>query len=346
MKNKGKPFALSSPIKSEASMKSPKGAYAASRAFHYKFSAGYLDGAAQLAQWLSVGLAARRGEEPADFLRKNGITPYYVHESSWRESARPLDLILWPVPALPWVVEEAREKIYFLEKILKKRMVPSFSQIMLFRHFPHQYAFLKARGLPMVPAFITYDYDEACRYVQEAEMPLLCRREQELQFIREEVLLTRREAKKMVFDAFRLGIPGLWPGHRDKQCIILMKAPEKEDLRGTFIYAGAYAFFGHGSRPSQADQDFEQHLWALACRVRALGLRDSIIEFRINRNSGALLLETAHPLFPGAPYVFSPRNCYSSDESPSSAEIEREFPDVEQILMEGLLRDELKNYEA
>ena len=286
-------------------------------------------------------MAIRRGDKSRPRLEKRGLVPYFVHESSWRETARELDMIFWRVPPLPWEIEEAREKIFFLEKVMGKRTVPDFSRIMLFRNFPYQYMSLKARGFPLVPVIISHDYDEAMSKAEHATGPLLFRSEQEPQAAREELLFTGREMKKKISHAFRLGVPGRWPGHRDKQCVILMNAPEKEDLRGIFTCAGPYGSFGCGSSPGAGKKNLAGQLWDLASGVRAVGgFQDCVLEFRYNQKTGRLLLETVHPLIPGMTGPLSLGDCYLFDGGKESPVTVSGIPHVEKILMERLFQDE------
>ena len=301
----------------------------------------YVEAVAPLGHSFSAGMAVRRQNGSHSLLEKKGIVPFFVHESSWREEARGLNVILWPVVSLPWEIEEAREKIFFLEKVMGKRVSPDFTRIMLFRNFPCQYMSLKAHGIPMVSVFISYDYDDALRYAEKAKAPLLFRSEQGSQAAREELLLTPREMKKKISHAFRLGVPGRWPGHRDKQHVILMSAPEEDDLRGTFWCAGLYGFFGHGSCPQEEEEGLARKLWGLACRVRTVqGFQDCILEFRYSLKNRELLLETAHPLFPGLACSVPSEACFFFHDGSGIPERTVDPPHMEKILMGRLYQAE------
>jgi hypothetical protein len=84
------------------------------------------------------------------FLKNNGIPHmiYEAHRSDWIESSEDLDLIVLRVNSDPVSLEEAREKIYFLENFLGKRCFPSSHKLWSNEDKLREYFLVKENSIP------------------------------------------------------------------------------------------------------------------------------------------------------------------------------------------------------
>ncbi|HDS03123.1 MAG TPA: hypothetical protein ENN72_05375 [Firmicutes bacterium] len=217
--------------------------------------------------------------------------PYYCHESSWRETARFFDVILWPLPRDPWAADEAVEKIYFLEKVLKKKVYPSFDQILLWENIAYQYHKLQSAGLPLIDAFISYDYDEVTQFLKSCSYPLLFKKDWSTPPQSTENIFSYKEGKRRTEQAFRLGIPGKHRGYRSKQGVFFMKGLQRGAWRDVVYVMDAGVIHQKNTERPLCDKGK-----ALLAEVSKLeGLRDYRAVFHFYPKSGDYFLEFISP---------------------------------------------------
>lgn len=169
------------------------------------------------------------------FLKNNRI-PYgflEIHSSSWLEDAREFDIVIWRPMSFPYELDEAREKIHFLQETLKKHVYPSCSEIMFYENKVLQYYVLKSHGFPIIDTFITFDYDEARDWIRDAEYPFVSKIRTGSGSYSVSLIRNRRAAGKYVEGVFRSGRPTYWPFLRQKNYVFFQRYIENDgfDLR-------------------------------------------------------------------------------------------------------------------
>ena len=159
------------------------------------------------------------------FLRSNDISYDYldIHSSSWMEDAKKFDLLIWRPMSTPWELEEAREKIYFLERHLNKLVYPSYNEVVFYENKILQYYILKEMSFPVIETFISSDYDEVLNWIEKAEYPLVSKIKTGSASMGVLLLKDKNSANKYVEKIFRSGNPTYWPFQRQKNYVFFQK---------------------------------------------------------------------------------------------------------------------------
>ncbi len=96
-----------------------------------------------------------------------------IERSDWIEKIKDASLVLWRPNLDSPYLQEAKEKIYFIDKILQKRIIPNWST---FWHYDNKRAqiYLAAfQDLRFADTFVSFSRDEALDYAASATYPLV-----------------------------------------------------------------------------------------------------------------------------------------------------------------------------
>lgn len=200
-----------------------------------------------------LGLVVDRGPAPywtrfRRFLDENSI-PYElfdVHASDWLEKAKKFDGIIWRPASSPVGLEEARRKIYVLERKLGKIIFPSFSAVQFYEDKIMQYDVLKELGFPIIETFISNDHNEALAYIQQCSYPFVDKIVTGSASVGVKRIDSEKQALKVVNHAFS---PGgrltYWPYLRQKNYVYFQKFEPNEgyDLRILVIGAQVFGYY-------------------------------------------------------------------------------------------------------
>ena len=109
------------------------------------------------------------------FLKNNEISYEFfdIRSSSWIDEAYKFDIIIWHSYSAPYTQEEAKSKIYFLEKYLRKICYPSYNELWSYEdkiRSSYLYTHLKIQSLP---TFTTNSKLDALRFITEASFPII-----------------------------------------------------------------------------------------------------------------------------------------------------------------------------
>jgi glutathione synthase/RimK-type ligase-like ATP-grasp enzyme len=193
---------------------------------------------------LYVGLVRDSGRTPyytkfERFFRNNKISYNYfdIHLSSWIKNAQKYDVIVWRPRPSPWALEEARDKIYFLERCLSKLVYPSFAEIMFYENKILQYYILKNHGFPVIETFVSYDYDEVSDWIQKAQYPFVSKINIGSASQGVTLVKNKKQARRLVENIFRMGGKTYWAFLKQKNYACFQKYMENRgfDLRVTVI---------------------------------------------------------------------------------------------------------------
>lgn len=125
------------------------------------------------------GYFARRASWPKyeRFLKNNNIhySYYDIHASEWQAEAEKFDIVIWHPQSTPDFLSEAKSKIYFLEKYLKKRCYPSFAELWSYEDKIHANYLYNLYGLPHVTTFISYSKDDARKFIYNTTFPVIAK---------------------------------------------------------------------------------------------------------------------------------------------------------------------------
>lgn len=96
-----------------------------------------------------------------------------LSREDWQNEISRYDIIVWAVSSNPARLDEARQKIYFIEKYCNKMCFPSFDSVFVYENKVLQYELFKREKLPAVPTFISCNRAEALSYIEKCEYPLV-----------------------------------------------------------------------------------------------------------------------------------------------------------------------------
>lgn len=123
------------------------------------------------------GHFARRASWPKyeRFLKNNNIcySFYDIHTSKWQYEADGYDIIIWHPKSSPDYLPEAKSKIYFLEKYLKKICFPSYEELWSYEDKVQALFLYNVFDLPAIPTFATYSRNEALEFINKTEYPVV-----------------------------------------------------------------------------------------------------------------------------------------------------------------------------
>jgi glutathione synthase/RimK-type ligase-like ATP-grasp enzyme len=160
------------------------------------------------------------------FLRSNEL-PYQlydIHRSDWLTQAEQFDVIIWRPISFPAQMEEARRKIYLLEKKLGKRCFPNYDALLLYEDKAMQYEQLRLHGFPIIPTFISHSYNEAMAAADQLSYPLVSKIITGSGSIGVELVKTPAQAKRIIRQVFSYA--GRWSGwayQRQKDYVFFQK---------------------------------------------------------------------------------------------------------------------------
>ncbi len=178
---------------------------------------------------------------------------YNLYGSNWQEEAADFDIIIYRPCSYPWSLADARDKIYFLEKVLGKKCLPSYRELKFYENKLYQYYLLKEMGAPLAPTFISTDYREVMAYVQRAEYPLVTKIRTGSGSAGVRLLKNRKQAKRLVEKIFRRGAPTYWPFLRQKNYVYFQKYIENEGFDLRVIVIDSNHIFGYYREPRGSD---------------------------------------------------------------------------------------------
>jgi glutathione synthase/RimK-type ligase-like ATP-grasp enzyme len=199
-----------------------------------------------------VGLVKDTGELPyytkfERFLKNNKIAYDYfdIHSSSWNKDAAKFNVIIWRPMSSPWSLEEAREKIYVLEKYLNKLVYPSYAEIMFYENKILQYHNLKNEGFPVIETFISFDYDEVLDWIQKAQYPFVSKINMGSASQGVTLVRNKKQAKRFAESIFRVGKATYWPFLKQKNYVYFQKYLENDGFDLRVIIVDENHIFGY-----------------------------------------------------------------------------------------------------
>ena len=170
------------------------------------------------------------------FLKNNDISYsfYDIHASSWKQEAEQFDIILWHSHSSPEIQEEAKTKVYFLEKYMNKICFPSYNELWSYENKIRDYYIFTHYGLPVVPTFISHSKADALRYIEQASFPLISKIATGSSSRGVHKLYNKKEAIKYIKSSFSAkGRKTYWPYIYQKNYVYFQKFIDdsKFDLR-------------------------------------------------------------------------------------------------------------------
>lgn len=205
----------------------------------------------------SEGYFARRASWPKyeRFLKNNGInySVYDIHASNWQTEADRYDIIIWHPQSTPDFLPEAKSKIYFLEKYLKKKCYPSFDELWSYEDKVQSYYLYDYYRLPAVPTFISYSLKEALEFANRTDYPVISKITTGSASCGVIKLNKRREAERYINSVFsKVGRRTYEPSQRQVNYVYFQKFIDSSKFDLRIIIAGN-RLFGYYRYPNKGD---------------------------------------------------------------------------------------------
>ncbi len=241
-----------------------------------------------------------------DFCKENNLRykVFNIHRSDWLEEARPCDIVLWRPSNAQHSIKEALMKIKILNDMGKKTFPPLYD-LMLYENKSMQYALLCENNLPVIPTFISHDYDESRLFIQSrGRWPLVSKIKTGSASIGVRLLKNEKEALRFLKKAFSRGIRYFWHGDRQKDYVFFQDYMDNMGYDLRIITAGE-ALFGYYRYPRKHDfrasgsglwtfTELPQDALKLAQKVKkTLGLTDCSVDFLRDKNGRLHIIEVS-----------------------------------------------------
>ena len=170
------------------------------------------------------------------FMKNNNISYsfYDIHASDWQQEAEKYDIILWQSHSSPEIQEEAKTKVYFLEKYMNKICLPSYHELWSYENKIRDYYIFTHYGIPVVPTFISNSRANALKYIEQASFPIISKIATGSSSLGVHKINNKREAIKYIKSCFSVkGRKTYWPHIRQKNYVYFQKFIDdsKFDLR-------------------------------------------------------------------------------------------------------------------
>ncbi len=178
---------------------------------------------------------------------------YDIHKSTWQEEANAYDIIIWQPRSTPDLLPEAKSKIYFLEKYLRKRCFPSFDQLWSYEDKIHASFLYNYFRLPVIPTFSTYSKSDALEYADRTEFPVISKITTGSASCGVDKLKNKKSLVRYINSIFSgIGRKTYWPFIRQINYVYFQQfiSTAKFDLR--IIVVGT-RFFGYYRFPNKGD---------------------------------------------------------------------------------------------
>jgi glutathione synthase/RimK-type ligase-like ATP-grasp enzyme len=121
----------------------------------------------------------------------------------WIERVAPYDAILWnPQYMGPFGASQFKEKVYFLEQFLGKRVCPNYRSVWHYESkFAQSYVF-ETEGVPTPATFVSFDHEEAWRIAQHETYPVVAKKSFGAASQNVRLLRSSSEARRFLDEAF------------------------------------------------------------------------------------------------------------------------------------------------
>jgi glutathione synthase/RimK-type ligase-like ATP-grasp enzyme len=126
-----------------------------------------------------------------------------IDTHDWQARIAPYEVILWRGRYMdPTLATYYKEKIYFIERHLKKVVVPGYASVWHFESKVAQSYLLEAVGVPTPRTVTTVDFDDAQRCLDQETLPIVVKQSHGAASANVVLLRTRKEAEDWLRSVF------------------------------------------------------------------------------------------------------------------------------------------------
>jgi glutathione synthase/RimK-type ligase-like ATP-grasp enzyme len=226
-----------------------------------------------------------------------------IDAHDWQARIAPYDLVIWfgheSIRSFmgPRLANHYREKIYFIEQVLDKVVMPGYASVWHFESKVAQSYLFEATGVPTPHTVATFDYDDAQCCLAEAALPIVAKQSHGASSANVRLLASRKTAERWLHSVF---FDQAWERHSESHRSRVSRAATAS-RKGWFWHKVRQKLLGDGPQAVAYWQEFVPHNPA-DLRITVIGDRYAIGFWRRNRpgdfrasGSGLLDYETAIP---------------------------------------------------
>jgi len=181
------------------------------------------------------------------FLKNNNFEYilFNINEKNWLDYVKKCDAIIYRTPSEQYSQYEAKMKIWFIENILKKKVLPNYKSLWFYEDKIAQYYILKELGLPVIDTFISFSYSEAKNYIEYCNYPFVSKLTTGSGSLGVEIVKNKREAKRIVNKIFNDGYVTGYSYFKQKDYVYFQKFLEncEYDLRVIVIGNKLFGYY-------------------------------------------------------------------------------------------------------
>lgn len=148
---------------------------------------------------------------------------FNINESNWIENVKKCDVIVYRTPSEHYDQYESKMKVWFIENILKKKVLPSYNHLWYYEDKIAQYYLLKELNLPVIDTFISFSYEESINYIKNCEYPFVSKITTGSGSLGVEIIKSRRKAERVVRKIFTTGYRTAYSYLKQKNYVYFQK---------------------------------------------------------------------------------------------------------------------------
>lgn len=173
----------------------------------------------------------------ANHCRKLGIDVKIVdfNQSDWLDQINKsnANCYLWRAWHVPWDRDNAKRKIYFIEKELKKIIFPTWDMYFSYDDKIMQNYLMILHKIPHPKTFISNSFDESIIFLKNAKLPIVSKASDGAMGVNNRLIKTRNELKKHIDQIFsKKGLKTYYKGNQQQRYVYFQEfINSKKDLR-------------------------------------------------------------------------------------------------------------------
>lgn len=129
---------------------------------------------------------------------------FEIERSDWLDEIDACDYVLWRPNLDPPFCEQAKEKIFFIERYMGKRVVPNWSTFWHYDNKRAQYYFFREHSIRVPWTFVSFSEEESTRILSEVSFPLVSKSCGGAASSGVRLLRTEKEARKEIRQVFHV----------------------------------------------------------------------------------------------------------------------------------------------
>lgn len=188
------------------------------------------------------------------FLQTNNFRYDYFNpcREDFIEEAKKYDVIIWRSLSDYYDISEARSKIYFLERVLEKKVLPNYESLWYYEDKIHQYWLLKNANFPVIKTYAGFDHEETVKFLNDTSYPIVSKLRTASGSHGVELIKNKNKAKRIVNKIFNTGRNTNYIGLKQKDYVIFQEIVPNYGFDLRIIVIGD-SYFGYYRYPNKKD---------------------------------------------------------------------------------------------